>query len=290
VVELQLLNGIVTTQRGEIAGSPFGAGWSVAAVGDFNGDGDSDLVYRHAGHGLTELQLLNGTTPIGGGVLAGNPFDETWKIAGVGDFNGDGDSDLVWQQASSSLVEIELIQAAAGANGFDQVIGGGAIPNNPFGAGWNIVTTGDFNQSGDNDLVWQNASSGLVEIEFISAAGGANGFVKIAGGGVIANSPFDATWKVVGAGDFLSNGQDDLVYQRPSDGLVEIQYLNGINAVGGGAIANSPFGAGWQVVGVGDFNGDGKADLVYRNVATGTTEIQFLNGTTPIGGGVVARG
>ena len=58
----------------------------------------------------------------------------------------------------------------------------------------------------------------------------------------------------------------------------------------GGAISNSPFGPGWQVVGVGDFNADGKADLVYRNSTTGTTEVQFLNGITPIGGGVVALG
>jgi hypothetical protein len=33
------------------------------------------------------------------------------------------------------------------------------------------------------------------------------------------------------------------------------------------AIANSPFGHGWQ--GVGDVDGDGKADLVYWSTAAG---------------------
>jgi hypothetical protein len=138
--------------------------------------------------------------------------------------------------------------------------------------------------------VWQRAADGLVEIQLL------NGTTSI-GGGVINNSPFGAGWNVVGVGAFHGDGSSDLVYQRQSDGLVEIQYLSAfaggggfINSIGGGAIANNPFGPGWQVVGVSDFNGDGLSDLVYRNIATGTTEVQFLNGITPIGGGVVAFG
>jgi hypothetical protein len=51
-------------------------------------------------------------------------------------------------------------------------------------------------------------------------------------------------------GDF-GGSFTDLVYQRQSDDLVEIQYLNGNTALGGGVISNNPpFGPGWQVVGV----------------------------------------
>ena len=111
-----------------------------------------------------------------------------------------------------------------------------------------------------------------------------------AGGDAITNNPFGAGWSVVGAGDFNGDGKADLVYQRQSDDLLEIQFLNGTSNTGGGVIANTPFGPGWQVVGVGDFNSDGKADLVYRNVSTGTTEVQLLNGTSAIGGGIVMPG
>jgi len=200
-----------------------------------------------------------------------------WNPVATGDFTGNGDSDLVWRQPSSGLTEIQLL------NG-NTAVGGGVIPNNPFGnSDWDIITTGDFTGDGKDDLVWQNQSTGLIELQFL------NGNTAV-GGGTIPNSPFGMGWNVVGAGDFLGNGFDDLVYQRQSDGLVEIQYLNGNTAVGGGAIVNNPLGAGWQVVGVGDFNGDGKADLLYRNTTTGVTQVQFLNGTAVIGGGIVAAG
>jgi hypothetical protein len=72
-----------------------------------------------------------------------------------------------------------------------------------------------------------------------------------------------------------------------------VQLLNGITPVGGGALTNNgfnAFGAGWQVIGVGDFNGDGNADLLYRNTTTGVTEVQLLHGLTPFASSIIAFG
>src|SRR5205085_2799818 len=110
------------------------------------------------------------------------------------------------------------------------------------------------------------------------------------GGGAIAGNAFDRSWTVVAAGDFNGDGRSDLVWQHQGDALVEVQLLTGTTAIGGGLIAGNPFSAGWTVVGAGDFNGDGKADLVYRRASDGLTEIQFLDGLTPIGGDVSSLG
>ena len=59
---------------------------------------------------------------------------------------------------------------------------------------------------------------------------------------------------------------------------------------GGGAISNNPFDSSFQLAGVGDFNADGHADLIYRRASDGLTEIQFLNGNTAIGGGISSLG
>ena len=40
----------------------------------------------------------------------------------------------------------------------------------------------------------------------------------------------------------------------------------------------------WAIVGVGDFNGDGKTDLLWRNTSSGENAIWYMNGATQVGG------
>ena len=105
--------------------------------------------------------------------------------------------------------------------------------------------------------------------------------------GVPSSVPFDLSWDVVAASDFDGNGKADLAWERSSDNLVEIQLFNGSTPSGGSTIAGSPFDANWQVVASGDFNGDGRFDLIYRRLSDGFTEIQLLNGNKGVGGGAI---
>ena len=45
-------------------------------------------------------------------------------------------------------------------------------------------------------------------------------------------------------------------------------------------------GASWRVAGTGDFNGDGKTDILWQN-SDGTPVNWLMNGTSTIGGGIV---
>jgi len=49
-----------------------------------------------------------------------------------------------------------------------------------------------------------------------------------------------------------------------------------------GTIADVPLV--YTIVGVGDFEGDGKNDVLWRNTSDGDTEIWLMNGTTLLSG------
>ena len=80
---------------------------SFAAVGDFNGDCKSDILWRNTGTEQVYEWLMNGTTFTGGG--SPGTLTSDWVIQGVGDFNGDGKADILWRNSTTGEVDIWLM-------------------------------------------------------------------------------------------------------------------------------------------------------------------------------------
>jgi hypothetical protein len=75
--------------------------WRIVGVGDFNGDGMSDLVWQEQHVGWLAVWLMNGTTLIASVSMTPNQVADTnWKIVGVGDYNRDGNPDLIWRDTT----------------------------------------------------------------------------------------------------------------------------------------------------------------------------------------------
>ena len=94
---------------------------------------------------------MDGTTVTGGAVLPN--VGPTWHVAAAADFNGDGKSDILWQNDSG-------LPAIWTMDGTDVTVGTTLAR---FGPSWHVDAAADFNGDGKSDILWQN-DSGLPAI------------------------------------------------------------------------------------------------------------------------------
>ena len=248
--------GVWTLDGGTVTGYAAisaGTGFVLNQLGDYDGDGKTDVLWR-AADGSYQVSLMNGTTIAGTtALLAGG---SGWEVVGKGDFNGDGKVDLVWKHASGAY-GIWLMNGAATLDA-----GGIASP----GAGWTIDKVVDFDGDGKSDILWRS-STGAVRIVLMNGlAAGASADVLGAGTG----------WSPTLAGDLNGDGKADLVWTH-TDGSIGAWLMNG-TTIAGNALLLGP-GTGWTAKFATDLNGDGMADLVLGH-ANGSWGAWIMNGTT----------
>jgi len=82
------------------------AGWRVIGSGDHNGDGKGDLVLGNASTRALQLWFLDGATITSQQNLP-EGIDAAWSlVAGGGDYDADGNADLVWTNEATGEVSI----------------------------------------------------------------------------------------------------------------------------------------------------------------------------------------
>ena len=87
--------------------------WQVVGVGDFDGNGLSDVLLQNQTTGEVGTWLLqSGGTPNGWKSMGTAPVS-TWKIVSVGDFDGNGLSDVLLENQSSGEVGAWLLHSGS---------------------------------------------------------------------------------------------------------------------------------------------------------------------------------
>jgi FG-GAP-like repeat len=262
IAEYQM-NG-TTIAAGAIIGNP-GTAYSVATIGDYNGDGKADLALQNSTTNDIAVWLMNGSTLVSG-VLIGNP-GAGWKAVGSGDFNGDGKSDIVLYNTMSGDVAVWLMNGGT--------ISSGVVLGSP-GTAYRFVAAADFDGDGKADVLLQNTSTGDMAVWLMNG-------VTITGGLVIGGA--GPAWRAVGAADTNGDGKADIFLQNQTTGDIALWQMNGFTIVNG-LIVGSP-GAAYSMAGVADYNGDGNADVLLQNTS-GDVVVWLLNGGTITSGAVVA--
>jgi hypothetical protein len=234
-----------------------------AAIPDFNGDGQADILWRNKTTGQNVVWLMNGTTYSNYAELL-QVTDTYWQIVGTGNFNGDGKTDVLWRNTSTGQ---NVVWFMDGVN-----YGGYAWLLEVADLNWEIVGTGDFNSDGKVDIFWRNKATGENVVWFMDG-------VTRTGWSYIEPAVSDLNWEIVGTGDFNSDGKTDILWRNKSTGQNVVWFMDGV-AYGSYAWLLEVTDLNWEIVGTDDFNADGKTDILWRNKSTGQNVVWLMNGTT----------
>ncbi|CAF4960860.1 unnamed protein product, partial [Rotaria sp. Silwood1] len=248
------------------------------STGDFNGDGKPDLVDANSTSNSVSI-FLNTTTP-GASSPSFSPKTDfttgtTPQSVVIGDFNGDGKPDLVTANNGALSVSVLLNTTTPGAStptfSAKTDFTTGSLPRG--------VSIGDFNGDGKPDLAVANNTATSVSVFLNTTTTGASTPT------FSAKTDFTAGTNPVSAsiGDFNGDGKLDLAVVNNGSTSVSV-FLN--TTTPGASIptfsSKTDFTTATQpnMGSVGDFNGDGKPDLVIANAFTGVVSV-LLNTTTP---------
>jgi len=213
---------------------PDQANWDIVTTGDFNKDGDADILWRNKTTDDWKIwQMQNGTRVAQTSWT--DSFDPThaWQVIGAGDTDKDGDDDVILNNASTGEIMIWEMQNRIGdfnkdgdvdlllrQNGGDALITW-EIENNAFvaeralantGTGFNPVCAGDFDNDGDDDILLINSST-MVEKWFVM-----ENYTR-------SSQQFGASnvgFVFKGCGDYDGDGDADMFWQRSADDMNRI--------------------------------------------------------------------
>jgi len=98
-----LMNGTTIDQAANVSGFYYPTGWQTVGMGDFNGDGKTDLLWRNpqSSYYNDDMWLMNGTSINESSYL--DSMDSSWNVNAIGDFDGDGKTDMLCPHFSQNL-------------------------------------------------------------------------------------------------------------------------------------------------------------------------------------------
>ncbi len=132
--------------------------------------------------------------------------------------------------------------------------------------------TGDFDGDGRDDVLLRHErSGGWLYHSFADAAAQAHALAL----------PADNGHRFMGIGDFDGDGRHDALFQHKEDGAWLYYAVQSPNA-SPGVVRREDFGVAsdpaFELRGIGDLNGDGNHDLLFRNADTGAWRVYFMDG------------
>ena len=247
----------------------------------------SDILWRNSNGTVVEW-TMNGSQIMSSQIVTsqGNPAvpDSSWNVVAVSDFNGDGKSDILWRNTGGSLIEWTMSGSQITSSQIVTSQGNPAVPD----SSWSVVGEADFNGDGKSDILWRNTSGSLIEWTMSGSQVTSSRPVTLQGNPV---GP-DPSWSIAGIGDFNGDGMSDILWRNSGGTLIDWtmdgSQVTSIQQITSQGMPATPDGS-WQIAQIGDYNGDGKSDILWRNSSSGQLTEWLMNGSQIFLGGNVTQ-
>ena len=242
--------GNIAGQRG-VASLTRDLDWRLAGIGDLNGDGRDDVLLRHT-DGRWYYYPMSGRGNIAGqrGV-ASLTRDLDWRLAGIGDLNGDGRDDVLLRHTDGRWYYYPM-------SGRRNIAGERGVASLTRDLDWRLAGIGDLNGDGRDDVLLRHTDGRWY---YYPMSGRGN----ITGQRGTASLTRDLDWRLAGIGDLNGDGRDDVLL-RHTDGRWYYYPMSGRrNIAGQRGVASLTRDLDWRLAGIGDLNGDGRDDVLLRH-------------------------
>jgi hypothetical protein len=222
---------------------------------DFDGDGRSDVAWFNNVSAGAAIWNVNGSV-VSGGYTNITPSSNDLKLVATGDINGGGRADMLWYNQATSRYTVWLTETTP----FTSI-----VIDRPVPADWVPAGLVDVNNDRQADIVFRKTGGGKTYVA-----------VWMMDGGLIRDAllnTLDGEFSELHVGQFdTAVGADALL--RKSDGAdrgaVFVANFNGMalsaptRIVGTSGGTEPAVGAGWEISGVADVDGDGIDDVIWR--------------------------
>ena len=240
----------------------------IAGAGDFNGDGREDVLLCDKSINLYSTWIMSESGSVSDTKQLG-VFSPGFVIDGIADLNGDGRADIQVRNGNE-------LGAYCTTDSYSQYRVLGSVPSDyktsvriPVNI-WQTAPSAAPGGALKNDL----NGDGIADIVMVNENGQAGAWLLDSEGGSTWRtlSELPGSWKIAAARDVNGDRFADVILWNAETKAAGAWIMDGdqLQWQGYGSLNDA------ELAGVDDFNGDGKADLLYRK-SDGSVGVHFLN-------------